>query len=277
MSYPTYRYLEDRVSLPSTSSSSYSSSASDTDTGESTRTSTSYTEEQVKLELSGDLYDEIRSYSYRSDDTSSPPSSSFIQRHPTPCLLLAIMVAWLIGLHIAYPFPTTIPVFLGAATGLFVVTVLDWYRIIKPLIASWRRHDSSQTLRTSISSTTSSRSSNDLPRSPPPYTTYPQSASVNVSRAKKIRLVLSTALIFFWLHLGIVPPAEHVPVLHRSEPWRPEKYFIAANLYNNEAVFDGWSKELLKLCDYREYPITIETPSLADPVSRPQFDFHLHL
>lgn len=246
MSYPDYRFL-DRVSLPSTSSSSYSSSASDIDTGESTRTSTSFTEEQVKLELPGDLYDDIR-YPYRSTQSSS----SFIQRHPIPCLITSIMVAWIVGLHIAYPFPTTIPVFVGAACALFTLTVLDWYRIITSLIASWHRHDTQQTQRPSFSSTTSSRSSNDLPRSPPPYTTYPQSGSVNVSRAKKIRLVLSTALIVFWLHLGIVPPAEHVPVLHRSEPWRPEKYFIAANLYNNEAVFDGWSKELLKLCDYRE-------------------------
>lgn len=249
----TYRYIEDRVALPSTATSSAtSSSASDIDTGESTRTSTDYSDDQIKIELPGD-FDDIR-YPYGTEQHHQQ-QSSFIRRHPVPCALAAINVSFWIGIHIAYPFPTTIPVFLGAVSSLFAFTVLDWYRVFNSIIASRRRHEQSQCQqqRPSIASITSSRSSNDIPRSPPPYTTYPQSSSANVSRGRKIRLVLSTALLLFFLHLGIVPPAEHVPVLHRSEPWRPEKYFIAANLYNNADVFDGWSKELLKLCDYREF------------------------
>lgn len=230
MAYP-YRYLEDRASLPSTSSSSCS------DTGESSRTSTSYTDEQRK-ELEAD-FEDLR-YPF-----SPEPTPSFVRRHPIPCLLLGIFVAPLIGIHIAYPFPTTIPVFVGAALSLFTFTILDWYRLLTSIYASRRRSEPCPT-----SPATTPRCSNDSPR-PPPYTTYPQS-SVNVSRGRKIRLVLSTALILFWCHLGFIPPPEHVPVLHRSEPWRPEKYFIAANMYNNEAVFEGWSRELLKLCDYCE-------------------------
>lgn len=266
MAYP-YRYLEDRASLPSTSSSSTGSSSSSaaSDTGESARTSTSY-DERVKLELPGE-FDDIR-YPYlrsNSSDSSSSStqssSSSFVRRHPLPCLFVAILVAWIIGLHIAYPFPTTIPVFVGAACGLFTVTAFDYYRIINSIIVSRRRHNDHSQQQSSCTnnnsnsnsnSHSSGRCSNDLPRSPPPYSAYPHSTSVNLSRGKKIRLALSTALILFFLHLGIVPPAEHVPVLHRSEPWRPEKYFIAANLYNNADVFGGWSAELLKLCDYRK-------------------------
>jgi hypothetical protein len=286
----TYRYMEDRVSLPSTSTSSATSStASDIDTGESTRTSTSYSDDQIKIELPGD-FDELE-YSYLSESEKQhkqqQQSSTFISRHPIPCLLIAINVAFWIGIHIAYPFPTTIPVFLGWVASLTVFTVLDYYRIFSSIIASRRRRrehfQSQQQQRPSITSTNSSRSSNDLPRSPPPYTAYPQSASVNVTRGRKIRLFVSTVVLLFLLHLGIVPPAEHVPVLHRTEPWRPEKYFIAANLYNNADVFDGWSKELLKLCDHRES----RSPTLLDLLplvtltdliySRSQLHIHLHL
>lgn len=32
----------------------------------------------------------------------------------------------------------------------------------------------------------------------------------------------------------------------------PEKYFIAANLYNNDETFDIWAHELVQLCGHRE-------------------------
>jgi len=237
----TYRYLEDRASLPSTSSSSCS------DTGESSRTSTSYSDDLRKeLQTEDQDFDDLRYPFPPTQPTSSP---SFVRRHPVFCLIASIFWGCIIGIHIAFPMPTTIPVFVGAALGLLTFTTLDWYRLITSILASRRRSDTPSPLA-SPNVAPISRCSNETPR-PPPYTPHPQSC-VNVSRVRKIRLILSTALLIFWFHLGIIPPAEHVPVLHRSEPWRPEKYFIAANMYNNEDVFEGWSQELLKLCDYRE-------------------------
>lgn len=236
----TYRYLEDRSSLPSTSSSSCS------DTGESSRTSASYSDDLRKeLQTEDKDFDDLH-YPFPSQPTSSP---SFIRRHPVFCTCASIFWGCIVGIHIAFPFPTTIPVFVGAALGLLFFTTLDWYRLITSIYASRRRSDTPSPLASPCDAPTP-RSSNDTPR-PPPYTPHPL-ATVNISRVRKIRLILSTALLIFWLHLGIIPPAEHVPVLHRSEPWRPEKYFIAANMYNNEDVFEGWTQELLKLCDYRE-------------------------
>jgi len=236
----TYRYLEDRASLPSTSSSSCS------DTGESSRTSTSYSDDLRKeLQTADQDFDDLH-YPFPAQPTSSP---SFIRRHPVFCSIALIFWGCIAGIHIAFPFPTTIPVFVGAALGLLAFTILDWYRLITSIYASRRRSDAPSP-PASPCITPTLRCSNDTPR-PPPYTPHSHS-TVNVSRVRKIRLIISTALILFWLHLGIIPPAEHVPVLHRSVPSRPEKYFIAANMYNNEDVFEGWSQELLKLCDYRE-------------------------
>lgn len=238
----TYRYLEDRASLPSTSSSSCS------DTGESSRTSTSYSDDLRKeLRAEEQDFDDLR-YPFPSEPTSSP---SFIKRHPIFCLHALIFWGCIAGIHIAFPFPTTIPVFVGAALGLLTFTALDWYRLITSIYASRRRSDHTSPLASPCTISVT-RCSNDIPR-PPPYTPHPQS-TVNISRIRKIRLVLSTALLIFWLHLGIIPPAEHVPQLHRTEPGRPEKYFIAANMYNNVDVFEGWTQELLKLCDYCEWP-----------------------
>jgi hypothetical protein len=238
----TYRYLEDRASLPSTSSSSCS------DTGESSRTSTSYSDD-LRKELRQDEsdFDDLR-YPFGPTDATHTPS--FMSRHRVLCTVAAIFWGCIAGIHIAFPFPTTIPVFVGAALGLLFFTTLDWYRLFKSIYASHRRSDATLP-STSLSGVSTPRCSNETPR-PPPYTAHPQS-TVNISRGRKIRLVIFTAMLAYWLHLGIIPPAEHVPVLHRSEPWRPEKYFIAANMYNNEAVFEGWSQELLKLCDYREF------------------------
>jgi hypothetical protein len=234
----SYRYLEDRASLPSTSSSSCS------DTGESSRTSTSY---------SDDLRKELRAEEQDFDDLRYPfpsePTPSFIRRHPVFCLNALIFWGCIAGIHIAFPFPTTIPVFVGAALGLLTFTTLDWYRLVRSIYASRRRSDHTSPLASPCTLAVT-RCSNDIPR-PPPYTPHPQS-TVNISRVRKIRLVVSTALLLFWLHLGILPPPEHVPILHRTEPWRPEKYFIAANMYNNVDVFEGWTQELLKLCDYCE-------------------------
>ena len=96
----TYRYLEDRASLPSTSSSSCS------DTGESSRTSTSYSDDLRKeLRTADQDFDDLH-YPFPAQPTSSP---SFLRRHPVFCSIALIFWGCIAGIHIAFPFPTTIP------------------------------------------------------------------------------------------------------------------------------------------------------------------------
>lgn len=155
-------------------------------------------------------------------------------RHTVRWTLLAIFLSWVIGLHIAYPFPTTIPVFIGGAFTLLAWTALEWYRVVEAV-----REKSNGEYEIPLLS----------PEEGQTRSTLCQSA---FTTGRKVRLGLSTCAILYLCFLGFIPPREHVPELVRTDPSRQDKYFIAALLYNNEAVFDGWSTELLKLCDYRE-------------------------
>ncbi|BEI84482.1 hypothetical protein CcaverHIS002_0410860 [Cutaneotrichosporon cavernicola] len=61
-------------------------------------------------------------------------------------------------------------------------------------------------------------------------------------------LVACTALMGYWLSLGITPRA---PVLATLAP--PEdtpRYFIAANLYNNEHLLPRWTREVLRVAKH---------------------------
>jgi hypothetical protein len=167
-------------------------------------------------------------------------------RHTVRWTLLAILLSWVIGLHIAYPFPTTIPVFIGGAFTLLAWTALEWYRVVEAV-----REKSNGEYEIPLLSPEEGQGRSPLYQSA--FTT-----------GRKVRLGLSTCVILYLCFLGFIPPREHVPELIRTDPSRQDKYFIAALLYNNEAVFEGWSTELLKLCDYRE-----STSVNSADVSRP--------
>ncbi|KAL7421833.1 hypothetical protein Q5752_003604 [Cryptotrichosporon argae] len=122
---------------------------------------------------------------------------------------LGIMAA----LFVVYPFPTTIPVFIGAACALVLWTAAGWLRIAATLVrreSGWR--DGSATYQLS--------------------------------------LVVASLLIVYWLRLGIAPPEQYLPRIVPANPNVPEKYFIAANLYNNQDILPNWSAELLKLIEH---------------------------
>lgn len=74
-------------------------------------------------------------------------------------------------------------------------------------------------------------------------------SSCAYSTRHKVLLGLASAVLIYWAYLGVIPPKEDVPMLPKGE-----KYFIAANLYDNEGVFDWWSGELLKLAEACEFP-----------------------
>ena len=135
-------------------------------------------------------------------------------------ILAVFGMAWTVGLYIAFPFPTTIPLFVGAAVCLSGWTLCAWLKIAFSIL-----------------------------RSKQFSTTF-----AHWSVRHRIGLVGCTCLVSFWLSLGFVPPAEQVPPLQPTVSGVPDKFFIAASLYNSEAIFGDWSRELLKLTAHREFP-----------------------
>ena len=137
-------------------------------------------------------------------------------------ILVVFGMAWTVGLYNAFPFPTTIPLFVGAAVSLSGWTLCSWMKIA---LLTLRSRQFSATLAT-------------------------------WSVRHRIGLAGCTCLVAFWLTLGFVPPAEKFPPLQPTVSGVPDKFFIAASLYNSSAIFDHWSTELLKLTAHREFPIS---------------------
>ena len=89
----------------------------------------------------------------------------------------------------------------------------------------------------------------------------------------RIGLIICTLLVCYWATLGLIPPAEYIPVLQPIQPGRHDRIFIAANLHNNEAIFSEWSSQLLKLAAHRKssarshLPIELIRVKLASKIS----------
>ncbi|CAD6571957.1 MAG: hypothetical protein CYPHOPRED_004671 [Cyphobasidiales sp. Tagirdzhanova-0007] len=139
--------------------------------------------------------------------------SSFVVAHPVSAISAFLGCGWAVGLFYVYPFPTTIPLFIGAAISLslwVIVQLLNMARSAiarKPIVAEW-------------------------------------------SRERRLAVAMGTLLLMWFGVAGFVPPRRDLPVLHPSRPDVAEKYFIAANLYNSEAIFASWSSELLRLSSH---------------------------
>lgn len=74
------------------------------------------------------------------------------------------------------------------------------------------------------------------------------------SPARRMAYISALGVIFIaFAVLGVTPSdSDPVPYIHRLDPARPEKYLIAAALYNSEELFAEWSKEVLGLAQHRE-------------------------
>ncbi|OCF36210.1 hypothetical protein I316_02083 [Kwoniella heveanensis BCC8398] len=133
---------------------------------------------------------------------------------PVFCLFVVIGIGWALGLLLLYPFPTTIPVFVGFLVILFSWTVLKWSRLIYALA---RRKEGLRTI----------------------YGRY--------STRLKTFLILSTIFLSYMASLGLIVPREETPILPTEINGVHQKYFIAANLHDNEAVLARWSDQLVQL------------------------------
>lgn len=80
-----------------------------------------------------------------------------------------------------------------------------------------------------------------------------------VGRSRLTRtLFAGSTLLTVWLLVLLLSPTRTLDV---SVPRAGEKYFIGANLYNNEARMPQWTGELVHLIEYREYGLML-TPVL---------------
>lgn len=134
-----------------------------------------------------------------------------------------IGLATFLGLGLAFPFPTTVHVFLAAFAGLTAWTAISLTRAVIAIAMVGLRGRSA--LKKS-----------ELPQ--------------NVSQL--VTLLAATALVLYWFSIGLVPERESVPQIIPTDYNVPEKYYIAANLYNSEKIFPTWSNEVIKLIDHCE-------------------------
>lgn len=194
----------------------------------------------------------------RSDDLDPPPSSApastslstaarIAHSIPGPLRDLAILLPALVffsgvgTLFAVFPFPTTVHAFIPLALALASWVALSWLKLGWGALRALRRRGPVGAKKTM---------SDVVP-------------GMVVGGARQRRrsvthltaLLACTALVVYWLSLGLVPPKQEIPALAPAED-RP-RYFIAANLYNNEHLVPRWSSQVLKLVNHCECSLVV--------------------
>lgn len=181
----------------------------------------------------------------------SSTASSILDRHPAATLVTVLSTGWLAALFFVWPFPTTVHAMLALVVALLTWTALQWAALVKHAMAACLAayHDRGASI--------AEYSSRPLLASPstPPFSSSPFSRRRKEwSRSRRLA-VFAASMLSIAIMLNAVPPREAstpLPPLIPADPNIPEKYLIAANLYNNEEVFGEWSTELVHLCRHRE-------------------------
>jgi hypothetical protein len=163
--------------------------------------------------------------------TSTSRYVPIVEQHSTAVLVSVLSIGWFIGLIYVFPFFTTVHCFLSILVALFAWTAVQWFILITHSITQRCCNGHSRSCNHSL-----------LPE--------------EWSTRRRV-IILLASLLSLLVVVNSIPPGEaspnQLPVLHQSHPDIPEKYFIAANLYNSVDVFDQWSSELLSLVHHREY------------------------
>ncbi len=146
------------------------------------------------------------------------PEPCSYNRHVATLSYVVLAIVWTLAIFYLYPFPNTIPIFIGGLVSLTTWTIINLWQAQR---AIWRKETSM-----------------DAPASWP--------------TTRRLCLIASTLMLIFFATLGVRPSPEELPVLHQTVPDVAERYFIAANLHDNEHVFPTWSHELLLLSAHRE-------------------------
>lgn len=126
-------------------------------------------------------------------------------------------VSWTTGLYIVYPAPSTVPLFIGLAFILTSWMIVSWTRLVLEVV---QRKEGWEGIK--------SRYSIKL----------------------RVCLGLATTLVIWWIGISFLVEGEkEAPVMVGNE----DKYFIAVNLHNNEAILPDFMKELRLLIFHREF------------------------
>lgn len=139
-------------------------------------------------------------------------------RPPNPLFWLCVFIGlgWTIGLYATYPAPSTVPFFIGSAFILSAWVIITWISLLSALL---RRRETARKI----------------------WSRY--------STKLRVGLGVATILVLWWAIITLKPT---------DELWTPptmigtgEKYFIAVNLYNNEAIMSDFINELTALIFHR--------------------------
>ncbi|KAL1405248.1 hypothetical protein Q8F55_008874 [Vanrija albida] len=152
------------------------------------------------------------------------PRPWLARRDPVLIFVALLSVATFVALLVAFPFPTTVHAFAAIFVGITAWTQISVLRIVFALaLVVWRGSCSPKALAKAL----------------PRWSTAQYS----------FLLVLST-FVLFCLSLGLLPPLQELPPLARDLGAPAGKYFIAANLYNNEDLVPQWLDQVVKLAEH---------------------------
>ncbi|WWC86000.1 uncharacterized protein L201_000871 [Kwoniella dendrophila CBS 6074] len=131
-----------------------------------------------------------------------------------------------------FPFPTTIPAFISLMIILIGWTNLTWIKTLYHTSILLKKIDEN--------------SFEDKKR------IASRRYFDKFSTTKRTILLSSTCFLLYLCYLGLIIPEEQIPPvrLNQYHYGVPEKYFIAANLHDNEDILPTWSSELVKLVNY---------------------------
>lgn len=183
-------------------------------------------------------------------------------------MLVLSTVGWFVVLFHFWPFPTSIHVLVSLLGTLAMWTARQWIML---LLQAVRR---SRSVPGSASQDTEAQE-HEVPLLGKTEEGLPallQCPPEEWSRARRLSVLTSSSLLMSILvssTLSLCRSATVPPHPIPADPAISEKYFIAANLYNNEKVFPTWSSELVKLCQYRKIAHVPFIPSIpsGDPCS----------
>jgi len=135
-------------------------------------------------------------------------------------------VGWTTGLYIIYPAPTTVPLFIGLSFILTSWMIITWTRLVFEVA---QRKEGLEGIKS------------------------------RYSVKMEVFLGLATTLVIWWIGITLLAEGEKEPPVLSNNG---DKYFIAVNLHNNEAILPDFVKELRLLIFHREFYLVI--PSHAD-------------
>jgi hypothetical protein len=139
-------------------------------------------------------------------------------------------VSWTTGLYLVYPAPTTVPLFIGLSFAIASWTVVTWTRLV---LVVMQRRDGWGGIKS------------------------------RMSLRLRVCLGLATTLVIWWISITLLAGGENEPPVMLGGD---DRYFIAVNLHNNEAILPDFMKELRLLIFHRQSCHSVDPSSANKPI-----------